>query len=161
MARRDAQIWSTDLLIGVIIFLLAIGVFYFFANDNAKSNESKLLVQSQIVAGKVVGDGGENAIDGAMIKDDDLTRYATMDYAQLKTELGVQDDFCILLEDQNGGLLLIGDPTDHDSLRVGIGKPDLLVTVTKGAGALQVRYDDIPCGASCQELSDAGIDLCD
>ncbi|RME53338.1 hypothetical protein D6783_02145 [Candidatus Woesearchaeota archaeon] len=49
-----------------------------------------------------------------------LKAIAEMDYEEVKQELGVQEDFCIVVEDAEGRVIPIGE-------KVGIGSDELLV----------------------------------
>ena len=124
-----AQVWSMDLIIAVVIFLLAIGVFYFFTEGKVDENTSKLYIESQIIANRLTGDENISIVKDGAIDDEKLQKLVLKgdDYEKLKEELGVHDDFCMVLRDQEGNIILVGN--DTIGFRVGIASPDLKVDI--------------------------------
>lgn len=143
------QVWSMDLIIGVIIFLLAIGIFYFLTNDRAESDQSKLILESQVVADKVASEEGVGILDGTAVDEEKLVRLVQKiqkDYHGTKEELGIQHEFCLLLLDEEENVMLLSNGTEHDF--VGIGNPELTVT-------LPSRNKECDCGerlADCDNV---------
>lgn len=126
MDRRGGQVWSIDLIIAVVIFLLAISIFYFFTNSRISNNQSKLEIESRIVADKLTGDENVSVMNGTVIDEERLTQLAQLSYDDLKQKLGIRGDFCILLYDQDKHVILINNGTDN---LVGIGNPELNITL--------------------------------
>ncbi|MBR9692894.1 hypothetical protein GOV07_03085 [Candidatus Woesearchaeota archaeon] len=127
--RTKAQVWSMDLIIAVVIFLLAIGVFYFFTEGKVEEDTSRLQIESQIIANRLTGDENISIVKDGAIDDEKLQTLILKndEYDKLKEELGVHDDFCMVLRDQNGSIILIGNGTDN---RVGIGSPHIKVNIS-------------------------------
>ncbi len=119
MARGQA--WSMDLVIGVLIFLLAVGIIYSILSARSDDNTRSLKLQSEVVATKLTNDPTVLVTNGnrlSMTSLVGLAQRAETDYAGLKQELGVEHDFCIYLVDENGKLTYI---TDGSSNYTGIG----------------------------------------
>jgi len=107
--NKRAQVWSIDLFIAVVIFLLALGVFYFFMSRDTAETQSKLKIESQLIATKLVGEEQGSIINGTTLDDQKLESVLNMEYDQLKQELNIKDDFCVVFKDQEGRVLLIGE----------------------------------------------------
>ena len=116
-----------DLIIAVVIFLLSVGVFYFFTSNQASNAQSKLQIESELVANKMTGTAPLSIVNGTVIDETKLNDLANYSYADLKEQLGLTDDFCIVLEDQNGSIILIGNGTNQ---KVGIGNANLTLNLT-------------------------------
>lgn len=127
---RRGQVWSMDLIIAVIIFLLSIGALYLFTQHRMENNVAKLQIESQVIANKLVSDRDVMITEDGAINDTKLNKLANTEYHHLKEELGVHDDFCIILRDQNGNLIPVGNETTGPL--VGVGSSDLNITVDGG-----------------------------
>ncbi len=133
---RRGQVWSIDLVIAVLIFLLAIGVFYFLNSSRASNDQSTLRIDSQVVADKLTGTDALSVVDQGAVQEQKLLNLSAMDYDALKDQLGVRNDFCIVLVDKDGNLILLGNGTES---RVGVGQPNLTINVSGtpyGCGAV-------------------------
>ena len=138
------QIWSVDLAIGMLVFLLAVGTIYSLLNAKGAEDPAPLRIESEVVAtvlttgadapGLRVAD--ENKLD--MIALGDLANRAQTDYEQIKDTFGIDNNFCIFLEDEDGNLVCLQDSSGQ--LFAGIGPDDgKLNLTTDGSGG-------IPCG---------------
>ncbi len=144
---KEGQVWSMDLIVAVIIFLLAVGVFYFFAGTNNNHESSTLQIESKVVADKLGGDGVVSIANGTALDNEKLKLLATMPYDQLKQELGLKNDFCIVLRDQEGNLIPVLVRSQPSPVyKIAIGSPQLNITIN---GISE------PCGA---ELDQTEID---
>ncbi len=113
-----------DLIIAVVVFLLAIGIFAFFTNSNTNTDQSTLKVESQIIAEKLTGDESSSLLNGTSVDETKLETLTTKPYAELKKELGVRSDFCIVFRDQEGNIILIGPDN-----QVGAGNANLTLEI--------------------------------
>ena len=79
------------------------------AQNNAVSGD----LASQFMSELTVDNSRQSSDIGFIVKgsvDPQLLQYfSSMDYEQIKTQLGVQNDFVIHFEDENGQLIPIGD----------------------------------------------------
>ena len=116
---KNAQSWSIDLIVGVIIFMLIIAVFYALLTSRTEQKIEDLESDSRAALSKLRG--GDAASYG-IIKDgvvdqelfDDL---CSRPYSEVKSILGIESDVCIYLEDEAGNII----PCGTDMNRVGIG----------------------------------------
>lgn len=126
-AVKNAQSWSIDLIVGVIIFMLIIAIFYALLTSRSEPTLQNLEEDSRAVVSKVsVGDAQTLGIveDGVVnqTKFDDL---CSKTYEEVKAELGIESDFCIYLEDQNGNII----PCGPNKAGIGNGKD---ITIGQG-----------------------------
>ncbi len=127
MTPRRGEVWSLDLIIAVLVFLLAVGIFYFFTQGHAEKGQTRLRVQAQIVTDKLAA---SDSPDAALLDQDRIQALASQsatDYPATKQSLGLRDDFCVILIDKDGNLLLIGNGTDN---YVGFGNGNLTLNLT-------------------------------
>lgn len=129
-----AQIWSIDLFIAVIIFLLGIGIFYYFIGHSSADKQSQLRIESQIAANKLTGEDNSSLINNSQIDQNKVEDLAGKSYEDIKKDLGLKDDFCIIFKDQDGNLLLLGK---NNVTGIGNGNLTLNFTDTSvGCGAV-------------------------
>jgi cytoskeletal protein RodZ len=80
---KRGQVWSMDLIIAVIVFLLAVGIFYFFTNERVNEGESKLVVESENAAETVLSDTDVGLLEGDAINEtklEEMVRRSQTDY---------------------------------------------------------------------------------
>lgn len=135
------QLFSMDLVIGVLIFLLASGVIYSIFISKSQEDVATYRVQSEVIATKLTSESSlqvapKNQLDMDAMAG--LALSANTDYAELKEQLGVKDDFCIYLQDEEGNLIYITN--DSGTRYPGIGS---------GSQDVQLTEWDIPCGVPC------------
>lgn len=120
--ERRAQVWSMDVIIAIIIFLFSIGVFLFFTLEQESGQEqTRLTVQSRLIADYLT----ESVLQNGAVDEGKLQNFvadSVSNYDQVRGNLGVRDDFCVVFIDENGDLILV---TDGTNMRAGIGNDDL------------------------------------
>ena len=131
MVKSKGQAWSIDVVIGVLIFLIVIGLFYVLLIGNFKKDTTELQIASETIATKIVAPKGTGVgiMNNNQIEKDTLLNY-TNDYEGLKSALGVSSDFCIFLEDEEGNVINISNSTH---------------TVV-GVGSSEINVSGSPCG---------------
>jgi hypothetical protein len=125
-----------DLILGVLIFMIAVGIIYTLLASKDHENVAPLRIESELIATKLSEDpslrlGDNNQIDNDRLKV--LLERARTDYEGLKVELGVENDFCIFLRDEAGNLTYIFD--DEGNAYTGIGP-----------GSGELNLSGTPCG---------------
>lgn len=107
---KVGQSWSIDLIIGVIIFMLIVAIFYAFITARAKPEFEELQEDARSVVAKVETspDDTFGLIKNGEIDQVRLQELCDMPYEQVKIELGIESDVCIFLEDQNGNVIPCG-----------------------------------------------------
>lgn len=134
---KKSQFVSVDVLIAIVIFLAAIGVLLIFLSsgtdkDLAESVKSDAqLLPSQIITNNqsetaiVV----RNKVDLGKLSD--AKSLSVADYEELKSKLGIKNDFCIYFVDKDGNVVPLED-------LVGIAD-------SYGLGSSKANVSGIPC----------------
>ena len=131
---KNAQTWSIDLIMGVIIFMLIIAIFYAFLSSKGSEPIEDLEEDARAADSKVSGKEKLTSLgvitpEGSINK----TRFDQLcqqNYTDVKKALGVENDVCIYLEDAQGNIIPCGPS------KAGIGNgEDIMVT------------EDTPCGS--------------
>jgi len=147
MARK-AQAWSLDLIIGVLIFMVAAGIVISLLTDRDNQDPAPLRVESEVVATKLVTQEDLQIAPGNQLNMAALyalAANATKDYDATRGKLGVQNEFCIYLQDEEGNLIFIKDPSDLDESD-GI---NTYAGVGSATGEVNLTSQEIPCGKKC------------
>lgn len=123
------QVWSVDLVIGVIIFLSGIGIFFFFTHNQADQNQSQLMIESQYVADILAGENDQfvGIVNRGVIDEDLLNQFLQKDYANLRATLGTKSDFCMVLVKPDGEFILLNNGSDNT---VGFGNANLTINLS-------------------------------
>jgi len=131
---KNAQTWSIDLIMGVIIFMLVIAIFYAFLSSKGSEPIEDLEADARAVDTKVTGKQltslGIITEEGAIDKQK-FDQLCQENYEDVKKSLGIENDVCIYLEDEDGNII----PCGPDKAGIGNGK-DIMVT------------EDTPCGGA-------------
>lgn len=129
-----AQAWSMDLVIGVVIFLLVVGLFFVLFRTSSAADTTDLKVASEVIATKLVTSPTLGIVTGNQI---DKTRVQALfarlgqpnGYQTVKDEFGIRSEFCIYLEDEQGNLVNITNST-HTMAGIGSNSSGLNVSGT-------------------------------
>jgi len=138
---KKAQTWSLDLIIGVVVFLLLIVILYSLLagrqQEELQLRQQADLVYARLEAGRsLAGASLPKAIEGNSIDPQEIYELYQLPYEQLKSELGVTADVCIVIVDEtiNGeeAIVPISDPGGTDSeVRLSAGTQEDQVIITK------------------------------
>ncbi len=120
--RRKAQVWFTDLLIGMVIFSSVL-LLYMRVSSNLSDTDERLLEElkadSAFVASGLAGTGypdGWNALnvqklgltDGSnILNQSKVTSASAVNYSALKVLMGTRNDFFAFFEDKGGNVMSI------------------------------------------------------
>ena len=115
------QTWSMDLIIGVLIFMLAVGIIYALLVSKGKENTTPLRIESEVIATKLLEDpwiavAPENQLDAKKLGN--LTEF---DYETLRQQFGSQHEFCIFIQDESGNITYIVDNQGRKYTGIGSG----------------------------------------
>ncbi len=123
---KKAQTWSLDVMIAIFIFIVVIIGFFYIIDMSSKPNEAeKLKDEGETVPDILISSGtGENQsavlekkVDEGKI-DELIEKSQTPEgYENLKKELGIEGEFYIHFEDDDGNIIYI----DESDGTVGIG----------------------------------------
>jgi hypothetical protein len=108
---KKGQNWSMDLILGIVVFLLILAVFYILISKKStvdinglKSTGNKVLNALD----STKSDASYTFIDGNKIN---ITKfenlYTSGDYELIRQDLGLTGNFCIVLEDENGRVVVV------------------------------------------------------
>ncbi len=151
--RPTGQAWSTDLIIGVLIFLVSAGIIVSLLSNQRQEDPAPLRISSEVVATKLTQDEQLQVAPDSQLSMAQLyalAQDAQTDYQGVKDELGVQDEYCIYLRDENGNLVFIEDPANPNNKYAGVGS---------GNGAVNLTNQGIPCGTPCRMQADGTCDF--
>lgn len=132
---RRGQAWSVDLVVGVLIFLLVIGLFYSLLSRNVNDDTTQLKVESETIANKLSDDTENSLIKNGEVDSEKLKELKTKtlspgDIEDLKAELGISNDFCVFFEDNEGNIvpIVVDDGSDDQEVYYSIGSKDINVS---------------------------------
>lgn len=106
-SMRRGQAWSVDLVVGVLIFLLVIGLFYSLLSRNINDDTTQLKVESETVANKLSDNTMNSLLTNGEVDPEKMKTFTEKEISELKAELGVNNDFCIFFEDDTGNIVPI------------------------------------------------------
>ncbi|HLP79072.1 MAG TPA: hypothetical protein VK158_00395 [Acidobacteriota bacterium] len=118
------QHWSTEMLIAIAVFILVFIIIIATMTIKEKPQAKEVVQTSELFINKFYGQSDDARtiafIENNVVNKDKLERLKEMDYESLKAELGLEDDFCIIVVSSNGTLL----PIDG---AYGIGSSSILI----------------------------------
>lgn len=130
------QTWSMDLIIGVLIFMLAMGVIYALLMSKTREDIAPLRIESEVIATKLTEDPYLQVAANNQLDAKRLGNLTEIDYETLRQEFGAQHEFCIFLKDESGNLTYIVDNQGRKYTGIGSGNGDL-------------NLSGVPCGQIC------------
>lgn len=109
--NKKGQVWSFDAAAGMIIFMAAMIVLFFYAIDY--TNQSGIKIGDLSYQGNIAGEFILNEEHGILtsnkINQTKLDDFYYLNYSAKKSELGVKDDFYFTIPD----LEINGTPADY------------------------------------------------
>lgn len=131
MKTKLGQNWSLDLIIGVIVFVMVIAVFYAILNTETESDFKKVQEDAQVAVAKISMSGESstkiNLIKEGVIDKNTYDELCEETYDEVRTLLAIESEFCIYLEDFDGSMILC------ENGRAGIGnEKDFLLSNISG-----------------------------
>lgn len=126
-----AQVFSFDALVATVIFVLIVAIVIALTGSKTADEETKLRVSSQLVASKLTSETDPLSIMDPSTHEVDpvkLNKLVDRDYKELKNDLGIKEDFCMVIIDETGSIVLVGNKTTGE--RVGIGQQNLTFNIS-------------------------------
>ncbi|MBI2133717.1 hypothetical protein HYU11_03480 [Candidatus Woesearchaeota archaeon] len=105
-----AQTWSTDAVIAVVIFMLASLSFFYITGKSTETKKLDALAAEAARIPDLFSQSSNNTlgfIENNRINKEKLDNLTAIDYQQIKSQLGLINDFCIHFEDENGNVIFI------------------------------------------------------
>ncbi|MBI2140820.1 hypothetical protein HYU16_00185 [Candidatus Woesearchaeota archaeon] len=117
---KKAQTWSTDAIVGVVLFFIAVVLLYYLTGPISENRQTAKLQADADKLPSILGTSQNltgTFIDGAKVDVGKLATASNASYENLKSLLGIESEFCIYFEDEKGNIV----PMQGD--RAGIGSP--------------------------------------
>ena len=133
ISTKKSQIWSIEFVIGLIIFISALFIFYRYSinlSENQEETLKDLIIDAKTLSNYLISSGlpenwnTSNVIligltDGTYRLNETKVQYfSVMNYSSTKNMLSVINDFYVFFEDRNGSSIIINGIS-------GIGKPSV------------------------------------
>ena len=121
---RKAQSWSTDLILGVVIFLLIITVIYTLSTKDKTPRSDLLQQRGEEIVTKLdssTGNARYPVIQEGQIDEQTVETVYGKSFDDLKKDLQVDGKYCIFMEDEQGRIVVVGGKT-------GVGSDELSVS---------------------------------
>lgn len=123
--KHNAQTISADALIAIALFMIAI-IFFFSVSNDAKEGKEAIDLKSE--SSKLISSfsGSKNNSDtllvGSKVNERKLGELSNLNYSRLKDAFGVDADFCIHFEDDEGNVINVsGNKTGLGNQLVVVG----------------------------------------
>ena len=114
--NRKAQVWYTDFIVSVLIFMIAIVIYFEYVNNLSKEEESNLeemVMQAKAVSNNLMSEGypfnwTENdvdiigIVDNKRINQQKIEQFYNMNHSIAKIKFGEIQNYYFYLEGQDG-----------------------------------------------------------
>lgn len=117
---KKAQTWSTDVIIGVVLFFVAVILLFYLTGPIAENRRAaKLQSESEKLPSLLSSRQNLTAafIDGSKVDVGKLAGASIISYENLKSLLGIESEFCVYFEDEKGNVVPV------QGNRIGVGSP--------------------------------------
>ena len=112
---KKGQNWSLDLILGIVVFMLILSVFYMILSKDSSTDIKALKTQGNKILNffdSTKSDSEFAILEGNQVNMTLLEElYKNGDYDRIKEELGITGDFCIILEDSNNRVVVVDNGT--------------------------------------------------
>ena len=129
--KKKGQTWSMDIVIAVVLFIAAFIIFYGLLNKAPGEQKAATLSKEGTVIVEILESEQEESkisfIEGSELRDEAFTEFTTLPYNETKALLGIQSDYCIHFEDEEGNLIAVEGVKS-------IGSPDLKLLLNDSTG---------------------------
>ncbi len=128
--QKRGQSWSIELIISLSVFVvIIIGLFVSFSTQPTNPVQ-ELQAQSQQFISRFFATDTSNQqvysfIENNNVNDQKLAQLQATDYSEIKKELGLSDDFCIILVDSNNNIIPIVAANGSTYYAIGSGNIQL------------------------------------
>ena len=122
--NSKGQTISADAFIAIALFLVVVIFFFSFSgNELSEKKVEDLQGESTKLMSAVSGTRNSTSafVVGTKVDEDRLASLSALDYDDLRKELGIEADFCIHFEDENGNVVKVSDT------KTGLGSSHVLI----------------------------------
>ena len=125
------QTISIDVLIAIAVFLIVIA-FFLVIGTNLFPETRNLDLEAEKLASAVSTSTSSSPalIEGAKVSEEAISEFLVKRYEDLKIDLGMQADFCIYFEDDEGNVIFLSNGTGSNLEVYGIGSEEISVAGT-------------------------------
>jgi hypothetical protein len=122
--KKNGQVWYTDFMIGILIFVLVIFIYYAYAHnvtEDPSDISTDLVMEAKSISSSLVMQGSPSDWNKTNVEiigltngdqrivQEKLDAFANMTYSEIKTKLRTPYDYYIYFEDVDGNIVPIGD----------------------------------------------------
>jgi hypothetical protein len=121
MYSREGQVWYTDFIVAVMIFTIALVIYFEYVNNLSQEEESKLgemLMSAKLVSNNLMSSGypsdwnQSNAeiigiVDNKRINQTKIEKFYNMSHDTAKFDLGITNNYYFYVQDQEGNKINI------------------------------------------------------
>ncbi len=150
--KKKTQTLSFDVLIAVVVFVAAVAFIIYLISQysGGRANLDALIEDGEVISSQLISPGTEPANDLAIVvknrlEKEKLAELAALPYEELKAVIGVEGDFCIHFEDEDGNLVDIDERPGW--VQFSIGSPNLNLTIVEEPDSATPLERIVPCGA--------------
>ena len=119
---KKSQSWSIEFIIAISIFITAFILLYSLIGLGSNPKGDQLQKDSFFISRQTSEEKlSLSIVEKDTVNDTKLDYLIEKEYLPLKTELGIQNDFCIFFEDEKGNVVTIREGI------VGVGSPEIKV----------------------------------
>lgn len=117
-----SQSWSIEFIIAISLFIAAFILIYSLMGFGSNPKGDQLQKDAFFISKQTSEEKlSLSIVEKDTINDTKLESLIEKEYPALKTELGIQNDFCIFFEDEKGNVVTIREGV------VGVGSPEIKV----------------------------------
>ena len=122
---KKSQSWSIDIILAVVLFMGAFFLFYSILGEDPAASAKNLKDEASLVIRQVSSEGvSVSILDRQQVNISKLNELKNLTYAELKSMLRVEGDFCIYLEHDRGYVVIV-----NNSYK-GVGSPNINISNT-------------------------------
>ncbi len=129
---KKGQNWSLDLILGIVIFVLILSIFYMLISKGSNSDVDAMKSN----AGRIMNyfDASKSDSDNVILNGNTVNTtalenlYNSGDYDLIRSELGITGDFCIVLEDSNNRIIVMDSTSNYPQVIYGFGGDELNIS---------------------------------
>ncbi len=118
-AKRSAKLYKhspydlSDAMVLFVFVLLVVAIIFFYDDANLEPQKRPIQKEQELLLSKLVVElerqNGNALVVGDVVDTTILNRLTQTNYGRLKTILGVDSEFVIYFEDQDGNLIQLGN----------------------------------------------------
>ena len=125
-SSKRGQAWSIDIIIGLLVFIMVIVIFYTLVASKDESTIEDYSEKAEIVASRLYEEGLVDA-DTGYFDDQKFLELANEDYDSLKERLGIVGEFCLFIETNDVPPQVKFISSGNGTIWTGIGSPELQI----------------------------------